>query len=68
MRDAAFGIYQTNVIFIMGLIGGPLVIWFLIQAFRGGRWRAAEAVLAVADRVFAGGGSRGCRASGIISG
>jgi hypothetical protein len=37
VRDVAFGIYQTNVIFIMGLIGGPLVIWFVIQAFRRGR-------------------------------
>ncbi len=40
VRDVAFGIYQTNVIFIMGLIGGPLVIWFLIQALRGGGRKA----------------------------
>ncbi len=37
LRDAAFGLYQTNVILIMGLVGGPLVVWFLIQAFRRGR-------------------------------
>jgi hypothetical protein len=42
VRDVAFGIYQTNVIFIMGLIGGPLAIWFVIQSFRGGRRRSAE--------------------------
>jgi hypothetical protein len=41
LRDAAFNIYQANVIFIMGLIGGPLVIWFVIQGFRRGR-RGAE--------------------------
>jgi hypothetical protein len=41
VRDAAFGIYQTNAIFMMGLIGGPLVIWFLIQSLRGGKWRTA---------------------------
>jgi hypothetical protein len=34
IRDHAFTIYQANVIFSMGLIGGPLVVWFLIQAFR----------------------------------
>jgi hypothetical protein len=42
VRDHAFTIYQANVIFSMGLIGGPLVIWFLIQAFRNGRLRGAE--------------------------
>jgi hypothetical protein len=42
VRDHAFSIYQANVIFSMGLIGGPLVVWFLIQAFRNGRLRGAE--------------------------
>ena len=42
VRDVAFGIYQANVIFIMGLTGGPLAIWFLIEEFRGGRLRGAE--------------------------
>ena len=37
LRDATFGIYQTNVILMMGLVGGPLVVWFLIQAFRSGK-------------------------------
>ena len=34
VRDHAFTIYQANVIFSMGPIGGPMVIWFVIQAFR----------------------------------
>lgn len=42
VRDWAFLIYQTNVIFIMGLVGGPLVVWFLIKAFRGKQRRNAE--------------------------
>jgi hypothetical protein len=42
IRDHAFSIYQANVIFIMGLIGGPLVVWFVIQAFRSGRLRGPE--------------------------
>jgi hypothetical protein len=42
LRDHAFTIYQTNVIFSMGLIGGPLVIWFVISAFRSGKLRGAE--------------------------
>jgi hypothetical protein len=41
VRDVAFGVYQTNAIFMMGLIGGLLVVWFLFQAFRGGKWRSA---------------------------
>ena len=34
VRDVAFNIYQTNVIFIMGLLGGPLICWLLFRAFR----------------------------------
>jgi hypothetical protein len=42
VRDNLFTIYQTNVVFSMGAIGGPLVVWCLIQAFRSGRERGAE--------------------------
>jgi hypothetical protein len=34
LRDNLFVIYQTSLIFSMGLIGGPLVVWFLIGWFR----------------------------------
>ncbi len=36
LRDNLFVIYQTSLIFSMGLIGGPLVVWFLIRRFRRG--------------------------------
>jgi 4-amino-4-deoxy-L-arabinose transferase-like glycosyltransferase len=42
VRDHLFTIYQANVIFSMGLIGGPLVVWFVISAFRSGGRRGAE--------------------------
>jgi hypothetical protein len=29
LRDNAFGFYQVNLIFGMGLVGGPLVVWLL---------------------------------------
>jgi 4-amino-4-deoxy-L-arabinose transferase-like glycosyltransferase len=32
VRDDAFVFYQTNVIFAMGLIGGPLILWYLYRA------------------------------------
>jgi hypothetical protein len=34
LRDNIFVFYQANLIFSMGLIGGPLVIWFVVAAFR----------------------------------
>ena len=34
LRDFAFIFYQTNLIFSMGLMGGPLVVWWLIGVFR----------------------------------
>jgi hypothetical protein len=37
VRDHLFSIYQANVMFSMGLIGGPLVIWLVISALRRGR-------------------------------
>ena len=42
VRDNIFLFYQTNLIFSMGLIGGPLVVWFLIAAFRGRKGLAPE--------------------------
>ena len=34
LRDNTFVVYQTNLIFAMGIVGGPLVVWFLIRALR----------------------------------
>jgi hypothetical protein len=34
LRDNAFVIYQKNIIFGMGLIGGPVVLWLLIRRLR----------------------------------
>ena len=42
VRDNVFLFYQTNLIFSMGLIGGPLVVWFVIAAFRGGKGLGGE--------------------------
>lgn len=35
LRDRAFVLYQLNLIFNMGLVGGPLVLWLLYRALRG---------------------------------
>src|ERR1035438_8949248 len=34
LRDAAFIFYQHNVIFAMGVVGGPLILWLLYRSFR----------------------------------
>jgi hypothetical protein len=34
LRDNTFVIYQTSLIFSMGIFGGPLVVWFLIDGLR----------------------------------
>ncbi len=34
LRDNGFVLYQTNLIFGMGLIGGPFALWMLFRAFR----------------------------------
>ena len=34
LRDFAFIFYQTNLIFSMGLVGGPLVLWWLLGVLR----------------------------------
>ncbi len=34
IRDQLFVFYQTNLIFSMGLVGGPLVLWLLYGLFR----------------------------------
>lgn len=46
IRDNAFLIYQTSLIFTMGSIGGPLVIWLLIRALRQSRGPARNFWLA----------------------
>jgi hypothetical protein len=35
VRDYAFIFYQMNLIFSMGLVGGPLVLWWVIAGWRG---------------------------------
>jgi 4-amino-4-deoxy-L-arabinose transferase-like glycosyltransferase len=35
LRDNIFIVYQTNLIFGMGVLGGPLVVWLLIGVVRG---------------------------------
>ncbi len=42
VRDNVFLLYQTNLILSMGLIGGPLVVWFAIAALRGGKRLGGE--------------------------
>ena len=42
VRDNVFLLYNTNLIFSMGLIGGPLVVWFVFAAFRGGKRLGGE--------------------------
>ena len=34
LRDDAFIFYQTNLVFSMGLIGGPIILWLLYSALR----------------------------------
>jgi hypothetical protein len=34
VRDNSFVIYQTGLVFAMGIFGGPLVIWYLVRALR----------------------------------
>jgi hypothetical protein len=42
LRDNAFGFYQVNLIFSMGLVGGPLVVWLLWGFVRRGSAGARE--------------------------
>src|ERR1019366_8781663 len=42
VRDNVFLLYQTNLILSMGLVGGPLVVWFVIAAFRSGKGLGGE--------------------------
>jgi hypothetical protein len=42
IRDNVFLFYQTNLVFSMGLIGGPLVVWFVIAAFRSRKGLGGE--------------------------
>ncbi len=47
IRDNAFVVYQTSLIFTMGSLGGPLVVWFLFRALRRGRGPARTFWLAL---------------------
>ena len=42
LRDDAFGFYQVNLIFSMGLVGGPFVVWLLWGFVRRGSAGARE--------------------------
>ena len=42
LRDNCFVLYQTNLMFGMGLIGGPFVLWLLYRSFRHRRGRPEE--------------------------
>ena len=42
LRDNAFVIYQTTLVFGMGLVGGPLVLWLLFVHLRKGGGRISE--------------------------
>ena len=42
IRDNFFIFYESNVIFSMGLVGGPLVLWLLYRYWRGGGVRSVE--------------------------
>jgi hypothetical protein len=42
VRDDAFIFYQTNLIFSMGVIGGPLILWLLYGVLRKGSRPASQ--------------------------
>lgn len=42
VRDNVFLLYQANLILSMGLLGGPLAVWFAIAAFRSGKGLGGE--------------------------
>jgi hypothetical protein len=42
LRDNGFVLYQTNLIFGMGLVGGPFVLWLLYRTFRAPRGHPGE--------------------------
>jgi hypothetical protein len=42
LRDHAFVLYQLNMLFGMGLVGGPLALWILYRAFRGRKGAGRE--------------------------
>src|ERR1019366_8454186 len=42
VRDNVFLLYNTNLIFSMGLLGGPLVVGFVMAAFRSGKGMGSE--------------------------
>jgi hypothetical protein len=42
VRDNVFLLYEVNLILSMGVVGGLLVVWFVIAAFRSGKGLGAE--------------------------
>jgi 4-amino-4-deoxy-L-arabinose transferase-like glycosyltransferase len=51
LRDDAFLFYQKNIVFGMGLIGGPVVLWLLLRRFRRSR-ASPEAVFWMTFTLF----------------
>ena len=43
LRDRMFALYQLNLLFNMGLVGGPLVLWLLYRTLRRSKSRALVA-------------------------
>lgn len=42
VRDFFFSLYQTNLVFAIGLIGGPFVLWLLFSELRNPHGRISE--------------------------
>jgi hypothetical protein len=47
VRDYAFSVFQTNLFFSMGLVGGPVVVWLFLRGMRRGwpEWRFWRVVI-----------------------
>jgi len=54
LRDNAFLVYQTSLVFTMGAVGGPLVVWLLFRVLRR-RTTAASFWLAFVPSLIAAG-------------
>jgi hypothetical protein len=54
IRDNAFLVYQTSLIFTMGVAGGPLVVWLLFRALRRPTTTRSFWIAFVASLVTAG--------------
>src|SRR5215467_13886876 len=42
LRDGAFLVYQTNIIFAAGIVGGPVVVWQLVKRFKRKSWKRTQ--------------------------